>query len=99
MGSIGHLDRVFKGILHTLLHRNGKIREAGLNLLKEIYIRVGDNCESIVKRLKKLRPVLKKDIKTTLNSLSKLEDSQHYRIFPKSVTIDHEEPTPTPKLK
>ena len=43
MGSIGHLDHIFKGILHALLHRNDKIRESGLKLLKEIYIRVSDD--------------------------------------------------------
>lgn len=81
--SIFNLKHIFNGIAHTLANHNKSIRDAGLQLLKEIYMRVDDDANSIVKKLKTLRPVLKNEIKSTLSELDKLEWSEDYRIFPK----------------
>ena len=44
MNQISHsLPHIFKGILHTLLDPKNKIRDAGLSLLKDVYMRIGDD--------------------------------------------------------
>lgn len=80
---IFHLKHIFNGIANTLVNPNNKIRDAGMSLLKELYIRIDDDCESIIRKLKHLKPVLKKEIKSTLSRLEKQEGSEYYRVFQK----------------
>lgn len=79
-----NLKHVFNGITHTLTNQNRCIRDAGMNLLASIFSRVDDSIDTIMKNLKALRPVLKKEIKEALKDLEKLPISEHNTIFAKS---------------
>lgn len=86
-----NLKHIFNGIANTLVNRDNKIRDAGLQLLKEMYIRVDDDCNSIIDKLKHLRPVLKKEIRTSLTDLEKIGGSEYYRIFQKVPAKENQE--------
>jgi hypothetical protein len=76
-----NLRHLFNGIANTLVNPDNHIRDAGINLLKELFIRISDDVASIVKKLRNLRPVLKKQIKADLEQLNKQEGCAEYRIF------------------
>ena len=79
-----NLKNVFKSIIRTLQNQNKSIRDLGLSLLKAIYIRVSDNVDTILRELKSLKPILKKQIRSTLSATDKLSFADNYHIFPKN---------------
>ena len=85
-----NFKNIIYGIGYALSNPQKSIRDAGISLLREVYIRIIDDASTIIKNLKvKIRPVLLNEILTTLNNLEKQEGSEKLRLFPK--TLNKEE--------
>ena len=79
-----NIRNVLNGVAMTLVNQHKAIRDAGIQLLKEVYIRIDDDANSILSKFKvKIRPVLKNEILTALNEVEKQEGWEKFRIYPK----------------
>lgn len=79
-----NLKHIFNGLIHPIKDNNKSLRDAGIALLTEIYIRVDDDVNSILKHMKGIRPAFKTTVKEALTKVDKLEGSEEYRIFSKA---------------
>ena len=77
-----NFKNIIYGIGYALSNPQKSIRDAGISLLREVYIRIIDDASTIIKNLKvKIRPVLLNEILTTLNNLEKQEGSEKIKTF------------------
>lgn len=80
-----NIRNVLNGVAVTLVNQHKTIRDAGIQLLKEVYARIEDDANSILSKFKvKIRPVLRNEVLAALNEVEKQEGCEKYRIYPKA---------------
>lgn len=91
------LKELFKVIVKVLKHPKQELRDAGLDLLKELFKRTEDTVEELMVHLSSLRAVYKREIQESLLDLGKVDGSESYRIFSASNAVEESmiDETPT----
>lgn len=79
-----NLKSIFTGVCYTLSHHTNDIRQSGMVLMRILFERVEDDIDTILKSLRNLGKVIKKEVKNSLNNTQKLELSSNFRIFAKA---------------
>lgn len=80
-----NIRNVLNGVAVALINQHKTIRDAGIQLLKEVYARIEDDANSILSKFKvKIRPILRNEVLAALNEVEKQEGCEKYRIYPKA---------------